>query len=266
MFVRSELWAMEPNSFAGLQEFARLWGASGMEVEPRQLNRPAYRLVGGGVAIMQIRGPILKTRSLFNLYELTTPEIRDGIRDAVANVDVKSILFVFDTPGGAVAGASDLANDIAAAGHVKPTAAYLEDLCASAGYWAASQAQYIATNATGLVGCIGAYAEVVDSSGAAKEAGLKVHIIKAGAFKGAGMAGTTVTPSHLTELQRTVNAVNDQFTGAVHRGRKLSMRQLTAVSDGQLFVGRDALTHKLVDAVQSLDATVAHLVGRGSRT
>ncbi len=65
--------------------------------------------------------------------------------------------------------------------------------------------------------------------------------------------------SNLPSGQRVVDGLNEYFLAAVASGRKLSLAQVRQLADGRVHVAQDALKLKLLDGVQSLDATLAQL-------
>src|SRR5690606_31819803 len=116
----------------------------------------------------------------------STVRTRRAIRSAAADKSVSAIMLLIDSPGGSVSGTSDLADDVANAKKKKPVYAYIEDTCCSAAYWVASQCSAIYANPTAIVGSIGTYMVVADYSRMAENAGVKVHCISTGKYKGAG--------------------------------------------------------------------------------
>lgn len=220
-------------------------------------------LKADGVATIPLVGSLQKHRaSLSN--NTSTVEARQLLRMAVNDPEVKGIMLFVDSPGGTVAGTGELAAEIARAAAKKPVYAYCEDLCASAAYWAASQATKVFINPTGMAGSIGTYMVVQDYSAAAAQRGVKVNVIKAGAHKGAGVPGTEITAEQITDFQRTVNQLNEQFLQGVAAGRKLSIDQVRTLADGRVHVGAEAVALKLVDAVSSAEDVVAELVALSS--
>jgi signal peptide peptidase SppA len=254
------MWAMEESRFDGLRNLILSADLSShiAASTPYELRQSAYDLIDGGIAVVQIVGSLMKGKSSFG-ESTSTVEAKSAIRDATRNPLVEAIMLLVDSPGGTVAGTSDLADEVSAAGKLKPTAAYIEDLGASAAYWVASQAGFISTGATGLVGSIGTYMQVRDSSEAAKMAGVRVHVIKAGDLKGIGTPGTPLTINQRDELQRMIDAVNDVFTRSVAKGRRLNQTRLAEVATGGIFVGHSAKSAGLVDAVESLDQATERL-------
>jgi len=219
-----------------------------------------------GVALIDVVGPLFKFDSWLVrwLGGTATKTIGDQIRAAAADPSVHAIMLRVDSPGGMVPGTSDLADLIAQVSATKPVHGYIEDLGASAAYWLASQCKTLACGPSAAVGSIGVYAVVADWSAAFDRAGVKVHVIRAGEFKGAGAAGTEVTKQHLAEWQRIIDRYADLLIDAVARGRRLSAGEVRGLADGRLHVGSDAKRLGLADAVESFDEAFARVAAEAS--
>jgi signal peptide peptidase SppA len=224
-----------------------------------------------GVAVISMVGPMTKARTSFGTGA-STVEVRRMVRSAAMDPEVKGIMLRIDSPGGSVSGTEDLARDVAAANRKKPCATYFEDTGCSAAYWVGCQAASVWANRTAMVGSIGTYAVLYDSSGYAESVGVKVHVLSTGQYKGAGVDGAPVTDEQLAEFQRTVDSLNEHFLSAVARGRKMGLAQVRQIADGRVHVARsqnggsDALSLGLIDAVGSFDQAMADLRKTASST
>jgi signal peptide peptidase SppA len=208
--------------------------------------------------MMSISGEMLKYGS--SLSDATsTVRVRRQISQAMADDGVKGILLVIDSPGGTVAGTSDLADAVSAAAAKKPVHGYCEDLCASAAYWVGSQTARLSAGKSALVGSIGTFAVIQDSSGWAAQKGIKIHVVRAGEGKGAGTPGTEVTAAQLAEWQRVVDGLNEHFVAGVSAGRKMPIERARTLADGRIHVGAEAKALGLVDAIETLDEAMAVL-------
>lgn len=212
----------------------------------------------GSIGIVSISGTMMKHVSSMS-DGTSTVLARRAIRELQASEDVKAIVLKIDSPGGTVSGTSDLADDVAAANQQKPVYAFIEDLGASAAYWVASQAREIHANRTALVGSIGTYGVVHDLSALAAMEGIKVHVVRAGEYKGTGVPGTAVNAEQLAMLQERVNQLNEHFLAGVSKGRRLPMGAVKALADGRVHVGESALGLGLIDRVGSFDALLAQI-------
>ncbi len=209
-----------------------------------------YTRTVDGIAIVGIAGVLMKHQASMS-RNTSTVMLRRSIRLAANDAQVRGIMLSIDSPGGTVSGTSDLAEEIAAAAKMKTTHAYIEDLGASAAYWVASQASHLSAGPTALVGSIGTFAVVEDFSKFAEEKGIKVHVVRAGDFKGAGIPGTEVTDEQLAEMQRVIDGLNAHFLDGVASGRGLSRSTVQALNDGRIHLADAATDLKLIDAVES---------------
>ncbi len=212
-----------------------------------------------GIAVIDIVGTMTKFGSSLS----DTPgsvTLRKAVRDAAADDSIRGILLRFDSGGGTVAGTDDLAQDVARANTIKPVVAYIEDMCASAAYYVASQCGRVVANGSAIIGGMGVFMAIRDFSAMFNETGVKVHVIKSGEFKGAGEEGTVITDSQLAEFQRTVDSFGKLFVSAVARGRGMSEKAAKTLADGRVHVGAEAIPLGLIDAIETIDDTMATLI------
>jgi signal peptide peptidase SppA len=226
----------------------------------RQQSEEYGRLqVRDGIAEIVLNGSLLKYQS--SAMESTSTKLAKKLADqARINTDVLAVMLYIDSPGGTVAGLQPLVAAVAQLASEKPTIAFVENMCASAAYRVACQANKIVASQDSLIGSIGTYGVIHDMSAAATMKGVKVHVVKAGAHKAAGVPGTEVTADMLTDRQRTVNEFNESFIRDVATGRGLSIEATRELADGRVHIASKAQTMRLIDGVQSLDQTWTKLV------
>ena len=214
--------------------------------------------VVGKIAVISINGKMMKQQTSMG-GGTSTVAARRQVRSAMNDPDISGVALHVDSPGGTAAGTQDLADDVAALAKRKPVLAYIEDFGASAAFWVASQSTHISVNRSGMVGSIGTYGVVYDTSGMAAMEGVKAHVVRAGQFKGVGTPGTEISQEQLAELQRNVDALNAHFIDAVAIGRRMTKDKIASIADGRVHVGDEALSLGLVDSVESFDAAFARL-------
>lgn len=219
--------------------------------------KPEPPVIVDGLAVVRIEGPMMKGQSKFG--GASTIAARAAIRALAADESVRAIMLSIDSPGGTVAGTKELADDVTAANGKKPIYAYIEDLGASAAYWIAASARRVFANSLAMVGSIGTLAVVEDSSKAAELAGVKVHVISTGDFKGAFTDGTPVTQAQLDYLQGVVDEINSHFLAAIAEGRGMKMADVKAAADGRLYSAKDAKKIGLIDSIESFDSAVQYV-------
>lgn len=255
------LWAISPEHAAGIWQASRLLDFKAHMAEPPKPLAAVEMLQaanGKSVAVVKLTGMLMKGQS--SMGGTSTIQARRDIRQAAANPDVSAILLAVDSPGGTVAGTSDLADEVKAAGKSKPVWAHVEDLCASAAYFVASQASRITVNSrTALIGSIGTMQVVRDYSGMDAKNGIRTLLFATGPLKGLGTPGVPVTEDQAAHMQQLIDAAQVPFDQAVKNGRHLTQKELEAVRTGGVFIAQDAMDKKLVDAIQPLSKTLAEL-------
>lgn len=264
-------WAIEPQWMSGALSFLHgtgfAVGIAHQRAEQPQAAASSDRrfIASGGIATIPIFGSMMKGQSKFG--GTSTQETRRAIAAAVADKSIDGIMLHIDSPGGHVAGTQELADDIAAADKVKPIHAHIDDMGASAAYWAGSQARSLTINEAGSAGSIGVFAVLYDSSGATEAEGVKVHVISTGEHKGAGIPGAPITDDQLQEFQSQVDGINDLFMAAVKRGRGMGINQVRDLADGRVLMSRQAQAAGLVDGVMPFEGAVRKLKAavRGER-
>jgi signal peptide peptidase SppA len=229
----------------------------------QQPGEDIYDIVNG-VAMIPVRGLLSKYPSFWSYFTgaKSMQELTQWVKGATADQAVNSILLQVDSPGGTVAGVSDLVQAVYDARKIKDVIAYISDLGASAAYHIASQADRIYADVDAMVGSIGTYIVVPDWSEYAKQDGVKIHVVRAGEFKGAGTPGTVITDEQLADFQRIVDESNETFLAAVARGREVGMDVVRKWADGRVHVGENARRLGLVDGIRTLDEVIVEMAQR----
>lgn len=220
---------------------------------------PEYRIVNG-VAIIEIDGPLTKHGYCWWCAPYSYIEIQRLVKLAADDAAVNAILLVIDSPGGEVAGVSDLANAIFDARDKKPVHAFISDSGCSAAYYVASQAQRIYCDVDAVVGCIGVLCVIDDWSKYYEELGIKTYPFRSAELKAAGMVtGEPMTDAAKAELQRHVMQLHETFVEAIVRGRGVTPEKAMLWADGRTHIGRHAKALGLVDEITTIDAVVREL-------
>lgn len=212
-------------------------------------------------AVIEIVGVMRKYSTWASWFfgDAITSQLAERVNAAAADSSVDSIALYIDSPGGEVAGTPALAEVVWWARQRKPVTAFIADLGASAAYWVASQATKIVASPGSLVGSIGTYSVIADFSAVFERAGIKVHVIKAGEFKGAGVLGTEITEEQRVEFQRVIDSINREFLKAVARGRELPGDLVRALADGRVHPAGEAKRLNLIDEVGWFEDVVGEL-------
>lgn len=112
--------------------------------------------------------------------------VLEKIINAKNDSNIKGVLFVIDSPGGAFAPSMELALAIEDLKIEKPVLVYASGTMASGSYLAGVGANKILANPASFIGSIGVIMQGADLSGLANKLGIKEQTIQAGEFKSAG--------------------------------------------------------------------------------
>jgi signal peptide peptidase SppA len=256
-------WALFPQTLTRIVE----WGRAEVQVDPSTIvaldgsHDVAPRV--GSVAVIPVYGVIEHHSDwLMELFGGTSVDgLRESLRGALNDPDVKAIVLDIDSPGGTVAGITELAAEIREArGGAKPIIAAANAFAASAAYWLASQADELVVTPSGQVGSIGVYAVPQDLSGMLEQMGVDVTLVSAGPHKTEGNEFEPLSDEAREALQERVDASYNQFVGDVAAGRRVSAEQVkTDFGGGRVLSSKKALAAGMVDRIETLGETIQRL-------
>lgn len=196
-------------------------------------------------------GPLGKTIARVKIEGVITDD--DKLLDLLSALkdddSVKAVILRIDSPGGTTVGGETLyraARDIAA---VKPLAAEVGSLAASAGYMVAAAADHIVAHETSIVGSIGVLFQYVDASVLLRNVGVDVNAIKSSPLKAEPSPFDPATPEAQEMIRRMVLDTYEWFVALVDERRPIDAAETRRLADGSVFTGRQGLANKLIDAL-----------------
>lgn len=266
----AEPWAMQPEKLEAVSRFLA-FKARGGSYSPVQLQANiegrrdgAAARAAGDVMILPVYGVLSQRASLLQDISggASCEQIGAAFRAAVADESVRAIVMDFDTPGGSTFGIEDLANEIRAARGVKPIIAQVNSLCASAGYWLATQADEIVVTPGGVAGSIGVYAVHEDISEMLANEGIKPTLIRGrqGPNKAELNGLGPLEDGARAALQERVDQEEAKFVSAVAAGRGVATSVVTSkFGGGRVFNADDLVTRGMADRVAPLRDTLSRL-------
>jgi len=260
-FTFSGMWAIYEPSLMHLLSIANnmsLEEINDMSAKSRNgdndnVDEKPYEVVDG-IAYIGLTGILTKRDSCMSMLMgsgSSTVRLRQTLRAADRDPDVKSKMVVIDSPGGDVSGTFEAANDLM--NGTKPTDVYCDDMCASGAMAIAAGARNVYNNSSAMLGSVGVYTRMQDTSEAQKLQGRSIHVVKAGKYKALGEDGK-ITPEVLLHVQKDVDTMHGIFVKHVLKGRpNLSKDQLADIADAGIYIGKDAVKIGLSDGVLTQD-------------
>ena len=198
--------------------------------------------------------------------------IRDQLRIAAADDNVKAILLKVDSPGGEVMASDEISQAIADFQNQtqKPVVATMGGLAASGGYYVSAPCQWIVANDLTITGSIGVILHTYNYRGLLAKVGVRPEIFKSGKFKDM-LSGEKTEEETLPEERKMAQAMIDQtfarFKEVVAKGRQRAQQRNQGkgqslipdweqYADGRILMGAEAFKYGFVDQVGNFDAAV----------
>ena len=222
-----------------------------------------------GVAVVPVRGLLTPNAFLFERYMgwATYQGLAETMAALIVDQECTGIVLDMDTPGGMVRGIDEAAEAIVAAAAIKPVHALVNPLCASAGYWLASQATDITCTPGSEVGSIGT--RLVKTS-PQKSDNWGDRWFEVSSSNARAKNPDPATDEGMAELRRSLDESEARFHAAVARGRGIDpgalAAQLSVTDDpkdgGAVFFPQDAIARGLADGIEARDAFYARVMAQ----
>lgn len=215
------------------------------------------RAKGPHVAIVYAVGPIMSGKSENSAFGGTTmgsTTIVKALNDAAKDDKVKAIVLRVNSPGG-----SSLASDLiwrATQAIDKPIVASMGDIAASGGYYISMGADRIVAEPGTITGSIGVVGGKLTMGGLYDKIGIATEVISRGKNSGIFSGTRKFSDGQRDAINTMMQDVYEQFTSKAAAGRGLSLERLEELAGGQVYTGRVAKRHGLVDELGTLQDAI----------
>lgn len=250
--AESQCWAMSPEHL----ETTAAVIASGVKAAAHADS--LFPKTQATTAVIPIMGPLTRRPSFFFTHNYA--DISRSLKEAVSARNVKKIILLVDSPGGAAAGVEELAAEIRAANRVKPVTAIADVFMASAAYWLGSQAGTIVATPSAEVGSVGTLMLHFDTSRALDKAGITPTFIvsKASPFKTEINSFEPLSGEAHEDIQQKVDEWTSRFVRGIATGRGISEKMVAArFGKGRTMLAPAALQAGLVDKIATFEQAIS---------
>jgi protease IV len=177
--------------------------------------------------------------------------LREELKKAADDRDVKALLLRINTPGGTVTASDIMFREIEGfkQSTKKPVIAVMMNVAASGGYYVALAADTIIAHPTTVTGSIGVIMVTFNAEGLMQKLGLTTNAIKSGERKDMGSPFRTLLPEERAIFQTIIDDLQRQFVAKVVARRGLSADVVRPLADGRVYTAQQALDRKLVDRI-----------------
>ena len=190
--------------------------------------------------------------------------VRDMLRAAADDPNVKGVLLRVDSPGGGVTASDIIYHELTRFRREtnKPVVALFGDVAASGGYYVASAADHIVAHPTCVTGSIGVIMPLIGIQGLLQKVGVEPRIIKSGEFKDMGSMYKEIPPEERQMFQAMADEYHGIFVSKVqqgfrNRGVQRSDAEIAQYCDGRIFTGQQAKDLQFVDQLGYYEDAVA---------
>jgi signal peptide peptidase SppA len=209
-----------------------------------------------GIAVVPMWGALLHRGPWMSSYATGYEYIGSRFAQAMADPDVKGIIFDVNSYGGHVAGNFELSDEIYAARGKKPMLSIIDAHALSGGYSLGSAADRMIATPSSSVGSIGVVMMHMSIEKALKDYGVKVTYIYAGKHKVDGNPFEDLSDDVKAALQASVKRSYDSFVTLVSRNRGMD-EDAVRKTEAAVFDSDEALSLGLIDAVMPARAALA---------
>jgi protease-4 len=187
-----------------------------------------------------------------SVQESMVASIREQLRRAESDADVKAVMLKINSPGGGVTASDILYHEIMEFKKRKkvPVHALFYDVAASGGYYIAMASDHISAHPTTVTGSIGVIVRSFNAKEGLDKIGVKEQSYASGNNKNMGSPFSEVTPEARQIFQSVVDDMYEKFLQVVQKNRtKISPNDLRKLADGRIFSAKQAQDKGLVDSV-----------------
>lgn len=249
--------AIEDGDIESIQA-ALSFGGDGIDTTMRVVN---------GVAVIPVAGVLRDAVDYMVKFGGATSYqlLERDFQSALANDQIKSIIFYCNSPGGSAIGCKRVADSIFSARGKKPIVAYVQGQCCSACYYIGAACDRIEATADSMVGSIGTIMPHMEMAGYIEAEGYGVTVITNGDSpkKGHGNQYEKLTPEGKATLQSFIDSYGKPFIADVARYRATSVETVIAnFGQGDAIRADVAVGANLIDSVVTdFNQTLSRLTG-----
>lgn len=205
---------------------------------------------GPHTALIEVRGEI------GDQTEASAENLVASLKSAYEDDGAKGIVMRFNSPGGSPVQAGIVSDEILRLRKLHPNKklyAVCEEMCASAAYYMAANADEIYVDKASIVGSIGVLMDGFGFTGLMDKVGVERRLLTAGANKGMLDPFSPVNEKQKAYAEAMLEQIHQQFITVVKRGRGNRLKVDDDTFSGLFWNGEQAVNSGLADHFGNLD-------------
>ncbi|EKX98052.1 signal peptide peptidase SppA [Aggregatibacter actinomycetemcomitans Y4] len=206
------------------------------------------------IAVVNVEGAIIDGET--DEENVGGDTIANLLRKAYDDKDVKAVVLRVNSPGGSAFASEIIRQELSHLQQAgKPVVVSMGGMAASGGYWISSTADYIVADKNTITGSIGIFAVLPTFEKTIKKIGVSADGVKTSDLA-LGSAFSPLSSELNDVLQLEIEHGYDEFLTKVSQGRHLSKAQVDKIAQGQVWLGSEAIEHKLLDELGDLNTAL----------
>ena len=219
------------------------------------------------IAVVDVDGVISKFTEGVTGRDGMVGDIKQQLKLALEDEDVKAIIVRIDSPGGEVLASDEIYHAVLKAKDKKPLIVSMGSVAASGGYYVAVGSDYIIADEMTITGSIGVIMETLNYKGLMEKVGLQSYTFKSGKFKDLMNGSREPTPEEMALVQDLIMETYNKFVGIVAQRRKMDVEVLkNGLADGRILSGTQAKVGGFVDELGDFDLAIQRAKERAKIT
>lgn len=187
----------------------------------------------------------------FNQPLMNSGEYVKNLKKFFKDTSVKAIVLKMDCPGGAAGTSQAIFGELVCLKKEyphKPVIVFVENMCASGGYYIASAADWIIATGSSFIGSVGVYIAKPHLKNFIEQFKLEYDFTRTGDYKTVLNPFAPRIEKEKDHLQELCDDTYHQFITDVSNARPLlELKKANLWANGKIFTGAQALNMKLVD-------------------
>lgn len=188
---------------------------------------------------------------------ITAESVREQLKSALDDDDVKAIVFHINSGGGAATTSDLIWHDVRRASEQKPVIASMGTVAASGGYYIAAGADTIVAGENTITGSIGIFNLLFNSQELFNEQlGIAFDTFETHEYADLFDLTRPFTVAEERVIQQNVENGYDTFVTKMAESRGMTYDEIDAVARGRVWTGVDAYERGLVDVLGGIDLAI----------
>lgn len=204
------------------------------------------------IAIINLNGQISSGSSVSAAgYGYSHPSFMNQLDYIENNENIKAVLFVVNSPGGAVFESAEIKDGLLTIQEKREIPIYvsMQNYAASGGYYISAYADKIYATDETWTGSIGVILQSLNFSGFMDKYGFEMNTVMSGSSKDLGSSFREWSDSDEEVFQSLIDESYNKFVDIIAEGRNMDRDKVLELADGRIYSGPQAVENGLVDEI-----------------